>query len=188
MSNNNEVCIYQRLWYNFRVVLVGLAFVAIGIFMWVKDGSEATLLNKVICILTIVFFGGGALVMAYTMFRQKMRGLPMLVVDDKGVTYNYVGGSDFIDFNDVDHFDYCHIGGAKWLGYVDGTNLIAVVFKDKALKERYLASSAVRRMGMRLGEQMAGVAYGLPAEGMTMRRQELLELLNNRLEASQTGR
>jgi len=188
MSNNNEVSIYQRLWYNFRVVLACLAFVAIGIFMWVKDGSEAAFLTKVICILTIVFFGGGALVVSYGMFRQKMRGLPMLVVDDKGVTYNYVGGSDFVDFNDVDHFVYCHIGGTKWLGYVDGTTLIGVVFKDKALKERYLASPAVRRMGMKLSEQMAGVAYSFPAEGMTMRRHDLLELLNNRLEASQTGR
>ena len=168
----NEINVYHSVWKNAITVIACLAMAGLGIFASLQKGGMPWFVW-----IAIVFFGLGGLFMAYLVVKEKITHRPYLVITDDYVRINSGKGWE-IRFADVDSFFLTRIGSAKMAGITYRKEIEA-----KKMEEAKDVGRAVRRFNTKI----AGTSEAIPVNDLTMKPKEIIEILNERLNASRKG-
>lgn len=167
----NEVRIYHtpwggRIWW---AVLLSLGFV--GLFVWLVIEDPA-LRGDWRCWLGLIFFGIMALFFPLVALWERLLGRPAVVVmADKVVCTALCRRSEY-RFDEVKEFKMTQMSGQEF---------IAVHFDKQEEQRRLQDASKMGRAVRHLNIGMVGAQESIAASGLTMKPQELCDLLNSRL-------
>lgn len=167
----NEVRIYHtpwggRIWW---AVLLSLGFV--GLFVWLVIEDPA-LRGDWLFWLGLIFFGIMALFFPLVALWERLLGRPAVVVmADKVVCTTLCRRSEY-RFDEVKEFKMTQMSGQEF---------IAVHFDNQEEQRRLQDASKMGRTVRRLNIGMLGAQESIAASGLTMKPQELCDLLNRRV-------
>lgn len=164
-----EIVIYHSYKRNIGTMLACLLFVACGCFLLSSEDTVA----KVIGIAALVFFGGGLLLVVYTLIKHFLQKKPCIVVKDHSIILSGIKEHE-IRFCDVEEFYMTKKTG----------NLICVKYKEDVEEQKIIDSSVAERMARKFNNKVTGAQESISAEGLTMDAVSLLDILNDRLERS----
>ena len=164
----DDIRIYHSIWRNVFNMLVCMAFTAVGVFL-IANGK-----NSFISWMATIFFGLGALVFLYLLVWERITHTPYLVITDKSVVMNSGFKSYEIPFADVDAFFFLNSFGSKMIG---------IRYKKEVEAQQNAEATAAGRTVRKFNKFVAGAPGALPASDLTIRPNEILELLNERLAA-----
>ena len=165
---DNEIKIYHSVWKNGITTIGCLAFAVLGIVFLPEDGAPWLLW------LCIVFFGLGGLFMAYMVIKEKITHRPYLIITDEFVKMNSGKGFE-IRYADVDSFFLTRVGSAKMVG---------ITYKKEIEAQKMDEAKEVGRAVRRFNTKIAGTQEAIPVFDLTMKPGEIVEILNERLIAS----
>lgn len=171
--NGAEIRIYQSVWRNLLLVAGCLVFAMVG-FINLTHGDNHSVMGNAISWLTVVFFGGGALFVTVTTLYNRIRHIPFLIIyEDRLEFYKQITGSyETVNFADVQEFRLFKINSAK---------MIAIDYKEDPLIHKVEESSAVKQKLMEFNFRVAGAIEAIPCTNLTMKGEEICELLNSSL-------
>lgn len=155
-----EIKIYHSLWKQLLIVAGCLAFGIGGAFM-----------SGAIGWLCIILFGGGGIVILYlTVIRERLGNIPYLIITDERLVINQ-GKGDEVRFEDVEHFELLS----------NGTNnkMIGIYYKGGVKPNSGMASRFFQQMNKDIA---SGAQACVPADGLSVSSEQLLDLLNERLQ------
>ena len=165
----NDIKVYHSIWKTLLIIIISFAFTAGGI--WIRHE------HRFVAWLTILFFGGGGLFTFYVMLKERVTKRPYLIITDKSVTMTGAFNKTWeILFSDVTSFFPIKIRSAKMIGIKYKKNVA-----DKKMDESNKVGKAIRKMNMNIAQTQETIQ----ASGMTIKPQQLLDLLNERLSTSQ---
>lgn len=164
-----EIRIYHSYKRNIGTLLACLLFVACGCFLLSSDDIVA----KVIGIATLLFFGGGLLLVVYTLTKHFLQKKPCIVVTERSIVLSGIKEHE-IRFCDVEEFYMTKKTG----------NLICVKYNDDVEEQKIIDSSVAERMARKFNNKVTGAQESISVEGLTMDAVSLLDILNDRLEKS----
>ena len=161
-----EIKIYHSIWKNLMLVAICLAFVVLGVLQ-LLDGRNSFLIWA-----STLFFGIGGLFMLYIILRQRITNKPYYVITDECICMDSGMKKWEVRFADVEEFYLINVMSSKQ---------IAIKYKkDVELQKMNEASSAGRTV-RKFNEKIAGTQESLPADGFTMKPQQLCDLFNSKL-------
>ena len=161
-----EIKIYHSIWKNLILVAICLAFVVPGVLQ-LLDGKNSFLVWA-----STLFFGIGGLFMLYIILRQRITNKPYYVITDECISMDSGMKKWEVRFADVEEFYLINVMSSKQ---------IAIKYKkDVELQKMNEASSAGRTV-RKFNEKIAGTQESLPADGFTIKPQQLCDLLNSKL-------
>lgn len=171
--NGAEIRIYQSVWRNALLVACCLIVVIVG-FINLRYGKSHPVMGKTLDWLVVVLFGGGALFITVTTLHNRIRHIPFLIIyDDRLELYKQITGSyETVNFADVQEFRLFKINSAK---------MIAIDYKEDPLIHKVEESSAVKQKLMEFNFRVAGAIEAIPCTNLTMKGEEICELLNSSL-------
>ena len=164
----DEIHIYHSIWKNAVIILVGLVFSAMGIYL-LLNGKNGFLVWA-----STLFFGLGSLFILYLLVRERLSDKPYLVITDKSVIMNSGPKSFEVSFADVDKFLFTD---------TFGTNMIGIRYTKEAEANKTANASAAGQKLRKVNKFIAGAPEAIPASELSIRPSVILELLNERLEA-----
>lgn len=164
----DEIHIYHSIWKNAVIILVGLVFSAIGIYL-ILGGKSGLFVWA-----ATLFFGLGSLFILFLLVRERISDKPFLVITDKSVIMNSGAKSFEVSFADVDKFLFTD---------TFGTNMIGIQYTKEAEANKTANASAAGQKLRKVNKFIAGASEAIPASELSIRPSVILELLNERLEA-----
>lgn len=170
-----EVRIYQSVWKNMLLSVLCLAFAVGGCYIVRSDDCSAVV--KIIGgWLNILFFGGGGLFLIAVTLYNSIRHIPMLMIhaDRVDVSKPFRGICRTVDFADVESFR---------LVKVYSTVQIAIDYNVTGMVNEVEKSSSLRRKMMAYNFDMIGAADTIPVVNLTMKGDEICDILNSRLKS-----
>ena len=167
----NEVRIYHtpwggRIWW---AILVSLGFM--GLFMWLIIDDTA-LRGDWRCWFGLIFFGIMALFFPLVALWERLLRRPAVVVMADKVVCTALWRQSEYRFDEVKRFQ---------LTTMSGQEFIAVHFDNQEEQRRLQDASKRGRAVRRLNIGMVGAQESIAASGLTMKPQELCDLLNSKL-------
>lgn len=165
----NEIKIYHSVWKNAITIISCLAFAGLGIFAGLRKGGMPWIVWMAIAI-----FALGGLFMAYMVVKEKIAHQPFLIITDEYVRMNSGKGYD-IRYADVDAFFMTRVWSAKMIG---------IAYKKEIEARKMEDAKDVGRAVRRFNAKIAGTPEAIPANDLTMKPKEIIEILNERLIAS----
>lgn len=175
-TNIAETKIYQSIWKNMLLVVACFLFVALACIM-IQDDTYSIRWpgSKLVGWIGLVFFGVGGIVIFVATVYNRIRHIPLLVIyEDRLELYVQSKGKyQVINFADVSRFRLIKFRSAK---------MITIDYKNGAIKRKYKESSAFRRWLMDFNFMTVGAMEAIPAHNLTMKGEDLFNLLNKHLE------
>ena len=165
--------VYHSLWKNGLLVAVCLGFAAIGIFGIISGNVGIEIW------LGTLFFGIGGLFMLWLMLKERITHTPYYLITDDSIIMNSGIKTFEVRFADVESFFLTKVGSAKGTTKMIGIRYIKNVELQK-IEDASMAGRAVRRFN----ECVAGSQESLPANGLTIKPNDLCEILNERVKLS----
>lgn len=154
-----EIKIYHSLWKQLLIVAVCLAFAIGGAFIQGAIGW-----------LCIIFFGGGSIALLYfNILRERLNDTPYLIINDKSIVFTQ-GKGEKLHFTDVDHFELLSNGTSKMIG---------IYYKGGVRPNSGLTSRFFQQF---VKDVASGAQGGILADGLSVSSEQLLDLLNERLQ------
>ena len=98
------------VWKKIKIYLILIAFALVSIFLWNKS---ATLTGfdfwkmRIVSIITLTFFGGGGLLMAYKEISLKLKGKKVIEFTDEGIIF---GTEKSIPWRNINGFSWQSFG------------------------------------------------------------------------------
>lgn len=125
-----------------------------------------------------ILFGGGGLFLIINTFYTRSQNRPLLIIyNDRIDCYVQVKGSyTSIYYADVARFRIFNLGSTKF---------IAIDYKEAQLNSKMNEASVMKRGLFKFNRNVTGAIENLPADCLTMKANDILELLNSRLQAWQ---
>ena len=163
-----EVKVYHSLGKNAVLVATCLAFAVSGIYLLIRQPES----NHVILWTGVVFFGLGGLFMLWLMLREWITHTPYYVITDESVIMNSGVKQWEVRFADVDNFFLTSVASSKMIG---------IHYNRDGAWAAEVDSGSVSRMVRKMNTKIAGAGEGLPADDLTVKPQQLCDLLNERL-------
>ena len=145
---------------------VCFVFVAMGIFM-LLHGEQSFIVWA-----SILFFGGGGLFVLFLILRERINHKPYYIITDECVIIDSGIKKWEVRFADVEEFYLINVMSTKQIGIR--------YKKEIEFQKMNDASSAGRRI-RKMNERIAGVQESLPADDLTIKPQQLCDLLNMKL-------
>ena len=145
---------------------VCFVFVAMGIFM-LLHGEQSFIVWA-----SILFFGGGGLFVLFLILRERINHKPYYIITDECVIIDSRKKKWEVRFADVEEFYLINVMSTKQIGIR--------YKKEIEFQKMNDASSAGRRI-RKMNERIAGVQESLPADDLTIKPQQLCDLLNMKL-------
>ena len=161
-----EIRIYHSIRKNIAIMAVSFAFVALGVFQLVKGDSSFIIWAG------ILFFGICGLFFVFLMLRERISHRPYYVITDECVIMDSGMKKWEIRFADVEEF---------YLMNVMSTKQIGIRYKKEIELQKMNDASNVGRRIRKMNERIAGVQESLPADDLTIKPQQLCDLLNMKL-------
>ena len=145
---------------------VSFAFVAMGVFQLVNGD------NAFIIWAAILFFGICGLFFAFLMLRERINHKPYYIIADECVIIDSGMKKWEVPFADVEEFYLINVMSTKQIG---------IRYKKEIELQKMNDASNVGRRIRKMNERIAGVQESLPADDLTIKPQQLCDLLNMKL-------
>lgn len=166
-----EIKVYHSLSKNLLLLVVCFVFVALGISTIANPPKDISTFGIVISWTGVLFFGGGALFMLYLILRERLTGQAYYVITDQSLIMHTPKRYE-VRFVDVEAFR---------LTKVTSNQMITIHYKPNVEVQKFEDASILGRLTRCFNERMAGAQEGLPANGLSIKAQELCDLLNERV-------
>ena len=161
-----EIRIYHSIRKNIALVAVSFAFVAMGVFQLLNGD------NAFIVWADVLFFGLCGLFFVFLMLRERINHKPYCIITDECVLIDSGMKKWKVRFADVEEF---------YLIKVMSTKQIGIRYKKEIEFQKMNDASSAGRTIRKMNERIAGVQESLPADDLTIKPQQLCDLLNIRL-------
>lgn len=161
-----EIRIYHSIRKNIAIMAVSFAFVAMGVFQLVNGD------NAYIIWAAILFFGICGLFFAFLMLRERINHKPYYIITDECVIIDSGMKKWEVRFADVEEFYLINVMSTKQIG---------IRYKKKIELQKMNDASSAGRTIRKMNERIAGVQESLPADDLTIKPQQLCDLLNMKL-------
>ena len=165
----NEIKIYHSVWKNAITIIACLVIAGLGIFVGLRKGGMPWIVW-----MAIVIFAFGGFFMAYMVVKEKIAHQPYLIITDEYVRMNSGKGWE-IRYADVDAFFWTKVWSAKMIG---------ITYKKEIEARKMKEAKDVGRAVRRFNTKIAGTPEAIPANDLTMKPKAIIEILNERLIAS----
>ena len=165
-----EIRIYHSLWKNAPVILICFAFAALGIRTLIVHPEKMGLGLWV----GLLLFGFGGIFMLWLILRERITGKPYYVVTDESVIMNSGMKAWEVRFADVERF------------FLVG-KMIGIIYKKDREIQKMEDASWLGRIVRRFNQRIGGSQEHLYASSMTMKPQEICDLLNERVKKMKGG-
>ena len=161
-----EIRIYHSIWRNIPLLAICFVFVAMGIFM-LLHGEQSFIVW--VCIL---FFGIGGLYVLFLILRERINNKPYYIITDECVIMDSGMKKWEVRFSDVEEFYLINVMSSKQIG---------IRYKKEIEFQKMNDASSAGRTIRKMNERIAGVQESLPADNLTIKPQQLCDLLNMKL-------
>ncbi len=178
---DEDVLIYQTFWKVMLLSLASLLVAAGGVWIILNPGNEHYTRHIIGGWMALLFFGGGGLLWGgYGLYFKISRKPIITVFADRLEYYQTLKGTFTVHFEDVRRF---RLTTMEIKILLSRHNFIAIDYKRGVLKKKYSKkqSTGAKRLFMRANERLVGAVETLPADFMSMKGQEICDLLNKRL-------
>ena len=165
-----EIRIYHSLWKNAPVILICFAFAALGIRTLIVHPEKM----GIGLWLGLFVFGLGGIFMLWLVLRERITGKPYYVVTDESVIMNSGMKAWEVRFDDVERF------------FLTG-KMIGIIYKKDREIQKMEEASSLGRIVRRFNQRIGGSQEHLYAADMTMKSQELCDLLNEKVKNKKHG-
>ena len=165
-----EIRIYHSLWKNVPVILICFAFTALGIRTLAVHPEKMGFGLW----LGLLIFGLGGLFMLWLILKERITGKPYYLVTDESVIMNSGWKAWEVRFADVERF------------FLTG-KMIGVVYKKDREIQKMEDAGWLGRIVRRFNQRIGGSQEHLYVSSMTMKTQELCDLLNKRVKKMKAG-
>ena len=166
-----DVKVYHSVLINALLILVCFVF-SIGL-LWALDYRPG---YNWILWLCILFFGGGGVFILYLILKERILNQPYYTITDNGIILNAYKKFE-IKFSDVKNFSLSEI---KHNIYVK-SRFISIHYKKNIERKKYNKASRLGRYIRDFNERVSSAHEAIPADGLTIKPQQLCDLLNERL-------
>ena len=157
-----EIWGYRAKWKTMLNILWAALFVAGAIIMLIKGKGV------VLAWLSILLFGGSALVMLYLLLKQLITRRPYMIIGDQSV--RVLDGKGYeVQFADVEDF------------FTDNDSNIGIRYKPHVEDSKMEEASTIGRILRKLNKKASGSQESLAASGLTIKPKVLCAILNERL-------
>ena len=165
-----EIRIYHSLWKNAPVILICFAFAALGIRTLIVHPEKMGLGLW----LGLLIFGFGGIFMLWLIQRERITGKPYYVITDESVTMNSGMKAWEVRFDDVERFFLT-------------SKMIGIIYKKNREIQKMEEVSSIGRIVRRFNQRIGGSQEHLYVSSMTMKPQEICDLLNERVKKKKGG-
>lgn len=165
-----EIRIYHSLWKNAPVILICFVFAALGIRTLAVHPEKMGLGLW----LSLLLFALGGLFMLWLILKERITGKPYYLVTDESVIMNSGLKAWEVRFADVERF------------FLAG-KMIGIVYKKDREIQKMEDANWLGRIVRRFNQRIGGSQEHLYASDMTMKPQELCDLLNKRVKKMKDG-
>ena len=149
------------------MVIGCLAFAALGGMLLHSPRT-----NHVIAWIGIIFFGLGGLALLYWLLKERLTGQPFLTITDEGVVYS--GGWKRYEIRFADVNSFVLLGGKQ-------NKIIGVHYKKGVERQKMEDASLIGRLARKFNLAVSGTQESISVSGVSIKAQELCDLLNDRL-------
>ena len=163
-----EVKVYHSLWKNAVLVATCLVFAVSAIHFLVRHPES----NPILPWLVVLFFGLGGLFMVWFVLKERITHTPYYVITRESVVVNSGVKQWEVRFADVEEFFLTSVASSK---------LIGILYNRDGAWAKEEDSGSVSRMVRKMNTKIAGAGEALPADDLTVKPQQLCDLLNERL-------
>ena len=174
MLHSEEVRIYHSLWRMLLLILGCAVFVAIGIAM-VRDPRLGAV-NIAMAWLGIVFFGLGGIALLFWLLTERLTRRSFLTINDESVVYSSPFQQYEIRFADVESFVMLGVKHSKMIG---------IRYKEGVERQKLDDATFLGRLARKFNLSVSGTQESIAVTGLTIKAQELLDWLTDRLQQSQ---
>ena len=169
------VFVYHSIWQNLLLIVVCVPMI-LGSYSMIWSGTA----GMIIGIAGVIFFGLGALVIAWFMLSERLCGKPYLQIFGDGIVVREKTPRRIM-FADVKEFALASEKGKG--GKFSDEAMLNVIYKDDVEARKYMESSKMGRILRRFNTKLGGAAEGISVDGLTMKKKDLCALLQQRLES-----
>ena len=161
-DSSEEIWVYRSIWRSLLNILVGILFTVGAIISLITDTGV------VLAWLTILFFGGGALIMVYSLLKQLITHRPYMIIGDKSV--RVLDGKGYeVPFADVEEF------------FITNGDIIGIHFRNPVEATKMEEAGTMERVLRKWNKKVSGSQESIAAEGLTIKPKILCAILNERL-------
>jgi hypothetical protein len=161
-----EIKIYHSIRKNIAIMAVCFVFVALGVYQ-LLHGDHAFIVWA-----GILFFGIGGLFFVFLMLRERINHRPYYVIADEYVMMDSGMKKWKVSFADVEEFYLINVMSSKQIG---------IRYKKEIEFQKMNDASSAGRTIRKMNERIAGVQEALPADDLTIKPQQLCDMLNMKL-------
>lgn len=151
-------------WKIIKIYLILIAFALVSIFLWNKS---ATLTGfdfwkmRIVSIITLTFFGGGGLFMAYKEISLKLKGKKIIEFTDEGII-----------FGTEKSIPWRNINGFSWQSFGD----MILIYTKNPEQEIAQEKNRFKRKVMQFNLNYTGALYAFSTSQMEGDKDQILDL------------
>lgn len=170
-----DVKVYHSIWKYSFLILVFFAF-SIGLF-WTLDYRSG---YNWILWLGILFSAGGGVIFLYMIFIERILHQPFFTITDNGIIMNTIKKYE-IEFSNVKDFSLSEIKAGGFYHIYFKHRFISIHYKKNIERKKYNKASRFGRTIRDFNKFVSGAQEAIPVDGLTIKPQQLCDLLNERL-------
>lgn len=173
LNDKNAIRIYHSLWKNLLLIIGCLAF-TIGGCLIVKNPYTDWPTKVFGGFLSIIFFGGGGILIAVVTLYNRLRQIPFLIIHEGRLELYELRKKTYhtVNFADVKRFRFLKDHSPK---------MIAIDYLAAPLIHKFDDSSELKQKLMALNFHETGAIENIAVHNLTMKGQKICDILNERL-------
>ena len=161
-DSSEDIWVYRSMWKLLLAILVGILFTVGAIIMLIKgEGGVMTWLS-------ILLFGGSALIAVYSLLKQLITHRPYMIIGDKSV-WVFDGKGYEVLFADVEEF------------FITNGDIIGIHFRNPVEATKMEEAGTMERVLRKWNKKVSGSQEAIAADGLTVKPKILCAILNERL-------
>lgn len=163
-----EIRIYHSTRKCLAMAVCCFVFVGCGVCLLLKEPTS--FVNWV----GTLFAATCCLIIIYPVVRERITNKPYYLITDERIFVDSGLKQWEVSFTDVEEFCLLHLMSSQQIG---------IKYKKTVEHKKMNDSGCATRTLRKMNKKIAGVQESLPCDGLTMKAQQLCELLNKRLKA-----
>lgn len=173
-SMNEEVRVYHSVWKNLMLGFLSLLIAGTAGFLLQDSNSRLDTVDELIFWSGLILFGASGLFIIISILYNKSQNRPLFIIYNDRMDFYVQIKSAYtsIYYADVEQFRLVNLRSVKF---------IAIDYKETPLAYKMDSASVLMRWGLKFNRNVTGAIENLPADSLTMKANDILELLNNRL-------
>jgi len=174
-SMNEEVRVYHSVWKNLMLGFLSLLIAGTAGFLLQDSNYRLDTVDELIFWSGLILFGASGIFIIISILYNKSQNRPLFIIYNDRIDCYVQIKSAYISiyYADVEQFRLVNLRSVKF---------IAIDYKETPLANKMDSASVLMRRGLKFNRNVTGAIENLPADSLTMKANDILELLNNRLE------